>query len=162
MAALHAEAVPSEVVVAAGRTNEPPRRIRLQPPLVLAPVPDPVLWAERPPPAFVVEHGEVSDRDPEGPRLQAPGAPLLDQGLVAALGFREGIHSHAGEYCADRCRDSADLRRPLRPNAVVSSWAPRSRTASGLAPVLVASRASAAWAPQLSPLRAAVCSTLAC
>ena len=98
MTALHAEAVAPEVVVTARRAHQPSRRIRLKPPLVLSPVPDAILRAEHPAPAFVVQHGEVSDRDPEGARLQTSGSALLDQVLVTNLGVGERIYRHAREY----------------------------------------------------------------
>ena len=72
VAALHAEAVPAQVVVPARRADQSPRRIRLQPPLVLPSVPDAVLGSEHPAATFAVQHGKVSHREPERARLQAP------------------------------------------------------------------------------------------
>ena len=92
--ALHAEAVPAEVVMPARRTHQPAWRICLQPPLVLAPVPDPVLRPEHPPPAFAVEHGKISHRHPKGARLQVPGLPLVDEMAISTLGLREWIDGH--------------------------------------------------------------------
>ena len=94
MAALHAEAVAPEIVMTARWTDKPPRWIRLQPPLVLSPVPDPVFRTQHPPPALAVEHGEVTHRDPKSARLQVADAPLLDQKLVADLCFGEWIDGH--------------------------------------------------------------------
>jgi hypothetical protein len=91
---LHAEAVAAEVVVPARRTDEAPRRIGLQPPLVLAPVPDAILRTEHPAPAFAVEHPEISHGDAKGARLQIAGATLLDEELVADLCFGEWIDGH--------------------------------------------------------------------
>ena len=78
----------------ARRTDEPSRRIRLQPSLVLAPVPDAVLRSEHPSPAFVIEHREVADGDAKRTRLQISGAPLVDQELVSDLCFGEWIDRH--------------------------------------------------------------------
>ena len=109
VAALDAEAVPSQIVVSARRADQAARRVCLQPPLVLPPVPDPVLRAQHPPPAFAVEHGQVAHGDPEGTRLQASDAPLLDERVVADLGFRERVDCHAGEYAATRLLESNRL-----------------------------------------------------
>ena len=79
----------------ARRTYEPARRIRLQPPFVLAPVPDPVFGPEHPPTAFAVEHREVSHRDAKRARLQVADAPFLDEKPVPHLCFRERIDRHA-------------------------------------------------------------------
>jgi len=94
MAALHAEAVASQVVVSARRADEAARWIRLQPPLVLAAVPDAVLGPQHPPPALAVEHREVADRDAKRARLQVADASLLDQEPVSDLCFGEWIDSH--------------------------------------------------------------------
>jgi len=77
--------------------HEPSRRICLQPALVLAPVPDPVLRPEHPSKPFAVEHREVADREPERSRLQIARTPLVDQCAVACLSFRERVHSHGLE-----------------------------------------------------------------
>lgn len=90
----------AEVVVAARRANEAARRIGLQPALVFAPVPDPVLGPEHPPAALAVEHREVAYSDPERARLHVAGAPFLEQIPVSDLRFGEWIDSHAGEYGA--------------------------------------------------------------
>jgi hypothetical protein len=93
--ALDAETVPSEVVVSARRADQASRRVRLQPPLVLAPVPDPVLGSQHPPASFAVQNGQVTHGEPECPRLKAARAPLVDEELVADLGFGERIDCHA-------------------------------------------------------------------
>ena len=107
---LHAEAVPPQVVMPAGRAHQPSRWVRLQPALVLTAVPHSVFGTEHPSPALVVEHGEVAHRNPERPRLQVSSATLFDEVLVANLGIRERIYRHAREYYAVRYRGSADLR----------------------------------------------------
>ena len=94
VAALHAEAVASQVVVPARGADEAARRIRLQPSFVLTPVPDAILWAEHPSPALAVEHGEVAHRDAKRARLQVADAALLDQELVTDLCFGEWIDGH--------------------------------------------------------------------
>ena len=95
MSALNAKTVPAQVVVAARRTHEAARRVCLQPPLVLAAVPDAVFRPEHPTPALAVEHGQVSDREPERARRHAAFAPLVHKDLVADLGIGEGIDCHA-------------------------------------------------------------------
>src|SRR4029077_9373926 len=85
MAALHAEAVASQVVVPARRANEPARWIRLQPSLGLAAIPDAILGSQHPAPALAVEHREVAHRDAVRARLQVADAALLDQELVSDL-----------------------------------------------------------------------------
>ena len=100
MTALHAEAVPAEIVMPTGRADQPPRRIRLQPSLVLSPVPDPILGSEHPAPALVVEHREIAYGDPERTRLQVADAPFFDQELVATLCFGEWIYRHRSESMA--------------------------------------------------------------
>ena len=95
MATLHTEAVPAKVVVPTRRTHQPSRRIGLQPPFVLAPVPDSVLRPKRPSPSFAVQHREVAHRDAERSSLQVADAPFLDQELVADLRFGKRIDSHA-------------------------------------------------------------------
>ena len=94
LATLHAEAVTSEVVVTARRTHKPSRGIGLQPALVFAPVPDPILGAEHPSPSLTVEHGEVAHRDAKRARLQRADAPLFDQYFVSGLCFGKWIDSH--------------------------------------------------------------------
>jgi hypothetical protein len=94
MPALHTEAVPPEVVMPARRADQPPRRIRREPPLVLAPVPDPILGSKHPPMSLAVQHSEVAHGEPERPRLQGAVAALGDKSLVVKLGLGEGIDSH--------------------------------------------------------------------
>jgi hypothetical protein len=86
--------VAAEVVVPARRTDEAPRRIGLQPPLVLAPVPDAILRTECPTPAFAVEHREIAHCDAKGARLQIADAALLGEEPVADLCFSEWIDGH--------------------------------------------------------------------
>ena len=95
MAALHAEAVPPEVVVPARWAHQPTRRIRLQPPLILSPVPDAVFGPEHPSPPLAVEHAEVPDRDAKRPRLKVSDSTFLDEELVADFCLRERIDGHA-------------------------------------------------------------------
>lgn len=112
VAALDAEAVTAKVVMAARRADEAARRVRLQPPLVLSPVPDAVFRPEHPAAAFAVEDREVSNREPERPRQKGAGAPLLDQELVADLSFRERIDCHAESIAR---RGWWFLNRPVMP-----------------------------------------------
>jgi hypothetical protein len=86
--------VSPKVVVPARRTYEPARRVRLQPSLVLAPVPDAILRPEHPSPALAVKNREIAHRDPKRARLQAADAPFLDQELVTDLCFSEWIDGH--------------------------------------------------------------------
>jgi hypothetical protein len=95
LSAFDAEAVTAQVVVAARRADQPARRVCLQPSLILAAVPDAVFRPEHPAPSFAVEHGQVSDGEPERARGQAAFAPLIDKVLVADLGVGEGIDCHA-------------------------------------------------------------------
>ena len=55
LAALDAKAVAAEVVMAAGRADQAPRRVRLQPPLIFSAVPDAVFGPEHPAASFTVE-----------------------------------------------------------------------------------------------------------
>jgi hypothetical protein len=105
VAALDTEAVSTQVVMAARSAHKPARRVRLQPALSLAPVPDPILRTKHPAPTFAVEHCEVAHRKPKRARLQRSGAALLDQESVPRLSFRKWIDGHA-EKVADsvRCR----------------------------------------------------------
>jgi hypothetical protein len=95
MPTLDAEAVPAQVVVPARRTDEAPRRIRLQPSLVFSAVPDAVFRSQHPAASFAVEHGQVTHREPERAWRQAARPALIDQELVADLSFREWIDCHA-------------------------------------------------------------------
>ena len=78
----------------AAGAHEPSRRIRRQPPLVLAPVPDSVLRTEHPAVALAVQNREVSDRQSERAWGQSAGATLLDQRAIPGLRLGKGIHSH--------------------------------------------------------------------
>ena len=78
----------------ARRADKAPWWIRLQPALVLAPVPDPVFRTEHPSPSFAVEDGEIPHRDAKRARLQIPNAPLLDKEFVPSLRFIEWVDSH--------------------------------------------------------------------
>ena len=100
VAALHAKAVPAQVVMAARGAHQPARRVRLKPALSLAPVPDPVLWTEHPAPTFAVEHSEVAHRKAEGARLQRSRAAFFDQVPVPRLSFGKWVDGHA-EKVAD-------------------------------------------------------------
>src|SRR5437899_3032422 len=57
--AFHAETVPAQIVMSARGAHQAPRRIGLQPALVLAPVPDAVLRAEHPSPAIASHAGSI-------------------------------------------------------------------------------------------------------
>ncbi len=98
--ALHAKAVTAQVVVAARSADETARRIGLQPAFVLPPVPDSVFGSEHPPPAFTVQHREISHRDAKRAWLHVARATFFDQELVSDLSFGEWIDCHAGEYGA--------------------------------------------------------------
>src|SRR4029077_1979236 len=95
LAALDAEAVPAQVVMPARGTHEAARWIGLQPALTFAAVPDAVLGTEHPSSAFAVEDGQVSNRDPESPCLQASNPALFHQAPVTRLGVGERVDSHA-------------------------------------------------------------------
>src|SRR5207237_1897129 len=95
-----------------GRTDQAPGWIRLQPALALAAVPDPVLGTQHPPPALVVEHGEIAHSDPEGARLEISGAPLFGQEPVSDLGFGEWVDRHAREYGSHERVESNRLKGP--------------------------------------------------
>lgn len=100
--ALDAEAVAPEVVVAAGWADQAARRIRLQPALVLAAVPDAIFRPEHPAPPLAVEHGQVSDGEPERARGQAAFAPFVDEHLVANLRVCEWIDCHGESIARSR------------------------------------------------------------
>jgi len=87
--------MPTQIVMPTRRTDQPSRRIGLQPPFVLAPVPDPVLRTKHPSPSFAVQHREVAHRDAERSSQQVADAPFLDQELKADLCFGKRIDSHA-------------------------------------------------------------------
>jgi hypothetical protein len=92
--ALHAEAVPPQVVMPARRAHQAPRRIGLQPPLALSPVPDPILGPQHPPPPLPIKDREVAHSNAESPGLQDSGPSFLDQVAIAQLRFGEWIDSH--------------------------------------------------------------------
>ena len=81
--------------MAARCADQASRRVRLQPPLALAPIPDAVLGTEHPAPTLAVQNREVAHREPKGSRLHAAVATLVHQQAIASLGVREWIHSHA-------------------------------------------------------------------
>ncbi len=76
------------------RAHQAPRRVRLQPPLTLPPVPDPILGAQHPPAPLTVQDREVPHGDAKGPRLQRSDAPFLDQVAITELRLGEWINSH--------------------------------------------------------------------
>ena len=81
--------------MAARWADKPTWRVGLQPAFPLAAVPDSIFRAKHPAAAFTVEDGEVAHGDPERPRLETSGPPLLDQGAVADLRIGKRINSHA-------------------------------------------------------------------
>ena len=91
---LYAEAVAAQVVVPAGGADQAPGRVRLQPAIVLAPVPDAVLGTQHPAMAFAVEDGQVAHGEPEGSRLQSAGFSIGDERFVANLCFGERVDRH--------------------------------------------------------------------
>jgi hypothetical protein len=111
--AFHAVAVAAEIVMPAVRANEPARGIGLQPPFVLAAVPDSVLRSQHPAMALTIEDCEIANREPERTGLQTAGAPLRDQRSISGLGLGEWV---------DRHRDS--IARDATPNPA-RSWGPR-------------------------------------
>ena len=80
--------------MAARRTDEPARRVSLQPSLVLAPVPDPILGSEHPSPSLAVQDRQVADRDAKRAWLQVADTALLDEEFETNLSFRERIDGH--------------------------------------------------------------------
>src|SRR5215813_1997814 len=90
----HAVAVAPQVVVPAVRAHEAARWVGLEPALVLAAVPDPVLRSEHPAMTLAVEHGQIAHREPERTSLQTARSPLRDQRFVPGLGFGEWIDGH--------------------------------------------------------------------
>src|SRR6266852_5819780 len=85
----------AEVVMSARCAHEPARRVRLQPALALAPIPDPILRTEHPSSALAVENRKVTYGKPERSGLEPPVAALLDQHAITGLGVREWIDGHA-------------------------------------------------------------------
>src|SRR5712692_977437 len=94
LSAFHAVAVAAEIVMPAVRAYEPARGISLQPPFMLAAVPDPVLRSQHPAMALAVEDCEIANREPECARLQAASAPLRDQRAISRLGLGEWVDGH--------------------------------------------------------------------
>ncbi len=86
--------------MAARGAHEPARRVRLQPSLSLAPIPDPIFRTEHPAATLAVEHRKVAHRKPKRARLQRSGAALFDQQSIPRLSFRKWIDGHA-EKVAD-------------------------------------------------------------
>src|SRR6266581_5695085 len=87
--------------------NEPARRISLQPPLMLAAVPDSVLWSQHPAMSLAVEHGEIPHREPERSRLQTARAPVRDERSISRLGLGEWIDRHRDSIARDETSRSA-------------------------------------------------------
>jgi hypothetical protein len=81
--------------MAARCAYEPARRVRLQPALALAPVPDAILRAEHPSPSLAVEDREVTHGKSERSGLEPAVAALLDQVAISGLGVCEWIDRHA-------------------------------------------------------------------
>jgi hypothetical protein len=80
--------------MAARCANQAARRVRLQPTLALAAIPDAILWPEHPAAALAVQDCEVSHGETKGSGLQAAVATLVDQQPVSGLGVRKWIDSH--------------------------------------------------------------------
>src|SRR5579859_2008438 len=160
--ALHAEAVPAEVVVPAMGAHQPPRRIGLQPALVLAPVPHAVLGTEHPPVALAVEHGEIAHGQPERARLQAAVPALIHERPISDLRLGEGVHSHGltvsprsrtGRGGAPpRCKIHLDpgRRRPSMPRTTTRSSRSTSRGTRRTSPARGRSTRTRRTAPRLS------------
>ena len=87
--------MPAQIVMPARRTHQTPRRIGLQPPFVLPPVPDSVLRSKHPSPSFAVEHREIAHRHAVRSSLQVADAPFLGQELVTDLCFGKRVDGHA-------------------------------------------------------------------
>jgi hypothetical protein len=100
--------VPPQVVVPARRAHDASRRVRLQPPLALSPVPDPVLRPQHPPLPLAIQDCKVPHGNAKRPRLEDSGAALLDQVAITQLSFGEWIDSH---------RESIAPMSGLRPDA---------------------------------------------
>jgi len=67
----------------------------LQPTLALAPVPDPILWAEHPSPPLAVENRKITHGKAKRSGLEPAIAALLDQQAITGLGVRERVDGHA-------------------------------------------------------------------
>ena len=94
LAALGAEAVARQVVVAARRAHQPPRRLVLDPAVTVAAVPQTVGGSQNPLPALRVTHPEVADRGPERTGIHGSVTPPVDELLIEDLGPAEGIYRH--------------------------------------------------------------------
>jgi hypothetical protein len=97
----------------ARRADETSRRIRLQPPLAFAPIPDAILRTEHPSAAFAVEDREVAHRDPERSRRQAAIAPLVDEQLVSRFGIGKRIDGHPQSMPPHLARLGGGIRRQV-------------------------------------------------
>jgi len=93
-AALGAEAVARQVVVATGWAYQSPRRLVLKPAIPIAPVPLTVRRTEHPLAALHIPHTYVPDRVTKCPSIHGSAAPLLDQLLIAKLRLTKGIDRH--------------------------------------------------------------------
>src|SRR5262249_46697247 len=93
-AALGAEAVARQVVVATGWAYQSPRRLVLKPPIPIAPVPLTVSRTEHPLAALHIPHTYVPDRLTKCPSIDGSAAPLLNQLLIAKLRLTKGIDRH--------------------------------------------------------------------
>ena len=131
LATLDAEAVPPQVVVAARRADQAPRRIGLQPTLPLSPVPDAVLGAHHPAASLAIQDRQVAHRDSEGPRLEGSHPALLDQVPVTQLRFGEWIDSHA-ESIAPTSGLKPDAPLPARRGGRLRSRSGRSRVGTAM------------------------------
>ena len=69
-------------------------RVRLQPPLVLAPIPHAILRTEHPSMALAVEHGQVPHGQPEGARRQTAIPALVHKRSISDLRLGEGVDGH--------------------------------------------------------------------
>src|SRR5207244_4961356 len=89
--ALHAEAVPVEVVVSAGAADQPPWRLRLHPAVPVPPVPDAVLRAQRPFAALAVEDAQLTHRGAKAAGIEPALLALLEELSVLQLGLPKRI-----------------------------------------------------------------------
>ncbi len=96
--------------MAARCADEASRWVCLQPSLALSPVPDAVFGTEHPSPPLAVEDREVAHRKPEGSRLKAAVATLVDQQPIARLGVGKRIDSHTQSIARSQVAHSAGCR----------------------------------------------------
>src|SRR5215470_13581380 len=94
-AALGAEAVSLQGVVAAGRAYQPAGRLVLHPAIPVSPVPQTISRPEHPLAALHVPHPQLPNRVTECPSIQGSTAALLDQLLIAELRLTKGIDRHS-------------------------------------------------------------------